>query len=222
MRPRLHAVMLPQMTYSVLHLDDVDRIPLEDGVFRPVRRALGVTAFGVNAYTADAPGDRVIEIHDELSVGAGAHEELYFVAAGEAAFEIDGEQVTAPAGTMLLIAPGTRRGATAAAPGTTVLVIGAKPGAGLPVTPFEYWYLADPAYRAGDYARAYEITSEGLAEYPDHPSLNYQLACYQALAGNRNTAIEHLRIAYEKNPATREWAAGDDDLASVRDDPALG
>ena len=34
-------------------------------------------------------------------------------------------------------------------------------------------------------------------------------------------AIEHLRIAYEHNPATREWAAGDEDLVSVRDDPAL-
>src|SRR4051794_5324136 len=173
------------MTYSVLHVDDVARIPLEDGVFRPIRRGLGVTAFGVNAYSADAAGDRVIEVHDELSMGAGGHEELYLVTAGEADFEIDGEPVAAPAGTMLLIPPGTRRGATAAVPGTTVLVIGGRPGAGLPVSPFEYWYMADPAYRAGDYARAYEIASEGLAEYPQHPSLHYQLACYQALAGDR-------------------------------------
>jgi tetratricopeptide (TPR) repeat protein len=213
--------MLPQMTYAVKHLDELDRIPLGEGIFRPIRHALGVTAFGVNAYTGDEPGDHVIEFHDETSAGAGAHEELYFVATGEAAFEIDGEQVDAPAGTMLLIPPGTRRGARAAAPRTTVLVIGAKPGAGLPVTPFEYWYLANPAYEAGDYARAYEIASAGLAEHPGHPSLNYQLACYQALAGNREKAIEHLRIAYENNRATRDWAAGDDDLASVRDDPAL-
>jgi len=130
--------MLPQMTYSVLHLDDVERIPTADGIFRPVRRALGVTAFGVNAYTADAAGDDVIESHDERSAGAGGHEELYFVATGEAAFEVDGEQVAAPAGTMLLVPPGARRSARAAKPGTTVLVIGAKPGAGLPVTPFEY------------------------------------------------------------------------------------
>src|SRR5919199_5457569 len=116
------------MTYSVLHLDELERIPLEDGIFRPIRHALGVTAFGVNAYTGDQPGDRVIETHDETSMGAGAHEELYFVATGEAAFEIDGEQVAAPTGTMLLIPPGTTRGATAAAPDTTVLVIGGKPG----------------------------------------------------------------------------------------------
>jgi mannose-6-phosphate isomerase-like protein (cupin superfamily) len=208
------------MTYSVLHLDELDRIPLAEGIFRPVRHALGVTAFGVNAYTGDAVGDHVIETHDETSMGAGAHEELYFVAAGKAAFEVDGEEVPAPAGTFLLIPPGTTRGARAAAPGTTVLVIGGKPGASR-VSPFEYWYLAQPAYDAGDYARAYEIASEGLAEYPDHPSLNYQLACYVALAGDRERAIEHLKIAYAQNPATRQWAAGDEDLVSVRDDPAL-
>jgi mannose-6-phosphate isomerase-like protein (cupin superfamily) len=213
--------MLSQMTYSVLHLDDVSRIQIAEGIFRPVRRALGVTAFGVNAYSADAAGDAVIETHDETSAGAGAHEELYFVAAGEATFDVDGEEVAAPAGTMLLIPPGTRRGARAAKPDTTVLVIGAKPGAGLPVTPFEYWYLAQPAYDAGDYARAVEIASEGLAEHPDHPSLHYQLACYEALGGNREAAIEHLSIAYANNPATREWAATDDDLAAIRDDPAL-
>ena len=214
--------MLSQMTYSVVHLDDLERIPIAEGIYRPVRRALGVTAFGVNAYTAEAAGDDVIEDHDETSAGAGGHEELYFVATGEASFAIDGDEVSAPAGTMLLIPPGTRRSARAAKPDTTVLVIGAKPGAALPVSPFEYWYLAQPAYDAGDYARAVEIASEGLADHPEHPSLRYQLACYEALAGNRDAALEHLRIAYAGNPATRKWAAGDDDLASVRDDPALG
>ena len=34
-------------------------------------------------------------------------------------------------------------------------------------------------------------------------------------------AIAHLRIAFDANPDTRRWAADDDDLVSVRDDPAL-
>jgi len=100
-------------------------------------------------------------------------------------------------------------------------VIGGVPGAAGPRTPFEYWSEAEPHYRSGDYARAVEIASQGLADWPEHASLRYQLACYEALQGHRDAAVEHLAIAFEHNPATREWAADDDDLASVRDDPAL-
>lgn len=210
------------MTYSVLHLDDVDRISAGGaGWWRPIRRALGVTAVGVNAYTADEPGAELIERHDETSFGAGGHEELYLVLTGRASFSVGGEEVDAPAGTLVLVPPGTERAATAAAPATTVLVIGGKPGAALPVSPFEHWYAAQPHYDAGDYERAVAVASEGLADWPEHPSLHYQLACYEALAGHREEAIRHLRIAYDNNPATREWAAGDEDLDSIRDDPAL-
>ena len=208
------------MSYSVLHLDDAERVPSGHAWWRPIRRALGTTGFGVNAYTADA-GAEVIETHDETSQGSARHEELYVVLTGEAAFTVDGESVPAPAGTLLLVPPGTTRGATASADGTTVLIVGGTPGAAGALAPYEHWYAAEPHYRAGDYARAIEIASEGLADWPEHPSLRYQLACYEALRGGREAAIEHLRIAYEKNPDTRRWAADDDDLASVRDDPRL-
>jgi hypothetical protein len=208
------------VSYSVLQIDDAERIPGHGFDWRPLRKALGTTAFGINGYTADAGGE-VIENHDELSQGAAGHEELYVVIAGAATFTVDGDEVAAPRGTLLVVPPGTRRGATATEDGTTVLVIGGVPGAAGPRTPFEYWYEAEPHYRSGDYARAVEVASAGLADWPEHPSLRYQLACYEALGGNREAAIEHLEIAFEKNPGTREWAAGDDDLASVRDDPAL-
>ena len=205
----------------MLHIDEAERIEGHGFWWRPLRKALGTTAFGINGYTADA-GDEVIETHDETSAGSARHEELYVVVSGAAAFTVDGDEVAAPAGTLLVVPPGTGRGATATEAGTTVLVIGGPPGAAGPRTPFEYWYEAEPHYRSGDYARAVEIASEGLADWPEHPSLRYQLACYEALGGNREAAIEHLRIAFERNPDTREWAAGDEDLASVRDDPALG
>jgi hypothetical protein len=113
------------MTHILLHLDDVEKIHAGGaGWWRPIRRTLGVTAFGINAYTADEAGDPLIETHDETSFGAGRHEE-------------------------------------------------------------------------------------------------HQLACYEALADHGEQAIEHLRIAYANNPETREWAAGDEDLANVRNDPAL-
>lgn len=204
----------------MLHIDDAERIPGHGFLWRPLRKQLGTSAFGVNGYTADAGGE-VIEDHDELSAGAAGHEELYLVIQGAATFTVDGEEVAAPQGTMVVVPPGTRRGATATEDGTTVLVIGGVPGAAGPRTPFEYWYEAEPHYRAKDYAKAVEVASKGLEDWPDHPSLRYQLACYEALQGHREEAIRHLEIAYANNPATREWAAGDEDLASVRDDPAL-
>ena len=70
---------------------------------------------------------------------------------------------------------------------------------------------------AGDYERAYEIAAEGLEHYPDNPSLHYNLACYAALAGRREDALRaHRDRASSGSPETREWAAGDSDLDSIR------
>jgi hypothetical protein len=210
------------MSASVRHVDELERIRIGGaGWWRPIRSALGVTGVAVNAYTADQAGDELIEHHDETGHGAAGHEELYVVLTGRATFTVGGEERDAPAGTLVLVGAETRRGAVAAEPDTTVLVLGGAPGAALPVSAYEYWYRAEPAYRAGDYETAAAIAGEGLAEWPRHPSLRYQLACYEALAGHREAALEHLRIAYAEGPRTREWAAGDEDLASVRDDPSL-
>lgn len=171
------------MTHTLLHLDDVDRLHAGGaGWWRPIRRTLGITAFGINAYTADDAGDPLIETHDETSFGAGRHQELYLVLSGRATFMLDRRAVDAPSGSLLLVEPGTQRGAVAASTNTTVLVIGGRPGSALPVSPYEHWYAAQPAYEAGDYARAVAIASEGLADWPEHPSLHYQLACYEARA----------------------------------------
>jgi mannose-6-phosphate isomerase-like protein (cupin superfamily) len=201
---------------SHAHIDDLDRIALEDGiVYRPIRRPLGVTGFGANAYTAERPGEHVIEPHDETSPGSAKHEELYVVLTGRAAFKVGDEQVDAPAGTLVLVPPGTHREATASEPDTSVLVIGGAPGAAGPITPFEYWYAAKPACDAGDYDTAYAIAAEGLEDHPRHGALNYQLACYAALGGRPGDARRHLEIAYQEDPRTREWAKTDEDLRSI-------
>jgi len=206
------------VSHTVTHIDELDRVPLgQVGVWRPIRRALGITSVAVNAYTGEAPGDHVIERHDELGPGSGHHEEIYVVITGRATFTLAGEEVDAPAGTIVKVDAEDVRGAKAAEAGTTVLVLGGKPGAALPPSPYEFWYAAEPAYRAGDYDQAIAIASEGLADYPDHGTLHYQLACYEALAGRREAAIEHLRIALANDDRAREWAAGDSDLDSIRD-----
>jgi hypothetical protein len=195
-----------------LHIDDLERIALPHVTFRPVRRRLGLSAFSANAYSAEQPGEPLIEDHDETTT---RHEELYIVLTGRAAFTVGGEDVDAPAGTLVLAAPGERRVATAAEPSTVVLVVGGPEGAAGPVSPFEHWYAASPAYQAGDYARAYEIASAGLADHPEHGVLHYELACYAALGGELETARRHLDTALANDPRAREWAAGDSDLAAL-------
>jgi mannose-6-phosphate isomerase-like protein (cupin superfamily) len=207
--------------YKLLALDDLERVPLDHGLWRPVRRAMGVTAFGINAYTADKAGDALIEPHDELSTGAGGHEELYLTAAGRATFTVDDQEIDVPRGSMLLVEPGTAREAAAAEDSTTVVVIGGRPGAAMPPSPFEYWYAAIPAEESGDFERAYAIVAEGLEHWPDHGSIHYALGCYAARLGRREQAFEHLQIAFREDPRTREWAAGDSDLDEIRDDLAF-
>jgi hypothetical protein len=140
---------------------------------------------------------------------------MYVVLTGHAAFKVGEEEVDGPPGTLVVVPPGTHREATATAPDTTVLVIGGAPGAAGPISPFEYWYAAQPAYDAGDYDRAYALAAEGLEEHPRHGSLNYQLACYAALGGKLDVARGHLEIAYADDPRTREWAKTDEDLRSI-------
>src|SRR3954469_10940469 len=132
------------MAFRVAHLDELERIAVAGTIYRPVRRALGVTAFGVNAYTAERAGGELIEPHDETSAGAARHEELYVVVTGHATFTVGGEEGDAPAGALVLVPVGERRVAKALAEDPTVLVIGAEPGAAGPVTPFEHWYAAQP------------------------------------------------------------------------------
>jgi len=118
---------------ATARLEDLPRITPDtpgEPAWTPIRHALGVRAFGVNAWHGDQPGDAIIEEHDELpSTGAAVgHEELYLVIAGHARFTLDGEDLDAPAGTLVAVPPNVRRAAHAVAGGTTVLAIGAPRG----------------------------------------------------------------------------------------------
>jgi hypothetical protein len=201
---------------KTLRLDDVEGIPVfETLVWKPVRKTLGVTAFGINAYTAAAAGDDVVEDHTESQYG---HEEIYVVIAGHATFTVDAEQVDAPAGTLVFLDdPAQRRSAVAKEPNTTVLAIGGLPGRH-EVSAWEYFFPALPHMRSGDYDTARRLLEEGLAEL-DAGVLHYQLACVEALAGNRERAIDELNVAVAAEERFREAARTDDDLAVLRDDP---
>ena len=201
---------------KILRLDEIDGIPVFGTLsWKPVRRPLGVTAFGINAYTAARAGDEVVEDHTEKQLG---HEEIYVVLAGHASFTVDGEAVDAPAGTLVYLDdPAERRSAVARAPHTTVLAIGGVPGSH-DVSAWEYFFPALPHMRAGDYDSARRLLGEGLEE-KDAGVLHYQLACVEALAGNRERALDELAVAVEGNERYRDAAKTDEDFASIRDDP---
>jgi hypothetical protein len=174
---------------KTLRLDDVEGIPVFGTlVWKPVRKTLGVTAFGINAYVAAEAGDEVVEEHDETALG---HEEIYLVVAGHATFTVDGETVDAPRGTLVYLDdPEQKRHAVATAPGTTVLAIGGVPGKH-EISPWEYFFPALPAIEAHDYDTARRILEEALREL-DHSALHYHLARVEALAGNEERARAEL------------------------------
>ncbi len=217
--PRCASLSSParSTTPRVLRLSEIDPISVAGVQWLPVRRPLGVTAFGINAYRAE-PGEQLIEPHDETGSGAGGHEELYVVVSGRAAFTVDGEEIDAPAGTFVFVPDReSRREAVAVEPGTSAFVVGGKAGAAGPVSPWEYWFATAPARQAGDYAAARAILVEGLREHPEHPTILYELACFHALAGEREQALEYLHRAFAGDSKLREHAARDSDLDSIRD-----
>jgi hypothetical protein len=207
--------------FQTVRLDDVQPVPALDGqlLWRPLRAVLGVRAFGVNAYTARAAGDLVVEEHDEAGSGSGGHEELYVVVAGRARFTLGGEELDAAAGTCVFLPdPAVVRSAVGLEPATTVLAIGGTVGEAYRVSPWEYFFRAGPYAAAGDWERAAAVAEEGLAEHPGSAALLYNLACFEARSGRLDDALAHLRAAHEADPEqVPAWAAEDTDLDPLRD-----
>ena len=205
--------------YAVAHLDEIDE--LDDGrcPYRPVRHHFGITAFGVNAWTAHEAGDRIINEHDESD--PDSNEELYLVLRGRAVFELDGDRVDAPAGTLVFAGPGVKRTAFAEEPGTTIIAIGGTPGKPYEPIGWELWAPIRPLYEAGEYAEAADRGRALIEAHPQSSLLFYNVACLESLTGRTNDAIDHLRRAIEMSEQFRAYAKDDSDFDPIRDEPAF-
>jgi len=199
--------------YETARLDDLRR---DDG-WAPIRLALGVQAFGVNAWTGRAAGDELIPEHDEVPTG---HEELYVVVAGHATFTVAGDQVDAPTGAIVFVRdPAARRGAIAHDPETTVLSIGAKEGEAFAAQPWETNRDVFALLNGGNPEEAKRVLLNAIDRYEDTSTLYYNLACAEALLGETDAALEHIRLALDGDPSLAAYLPEDADLASLRDDP---
>ena len=199
---------------TVVRLSALERIDIAGVHWLPLRRALGVTAFKTNAYTADA-GERLIEAHDESGSG---QEEMYILVSGRATFDVDGRAVEVDAGSVIFYSdPGSRRGAIAEEDGTLAVAVGGRAGAAGPVSSWEHRFAGQAQANAGDPAAGYATAAVALTDHPDDASLHYDLACFAALSGDREHALEHWRRAAEIDPRVRSWAAEDHDLDLIRD-----
>jgi len=203
--------------YAVAHLDEIEEVSDGRCPWRPVRHHFGITSFGANAWTGAGQGDRILNEHVEEE---DEEEELYFVHRGRARFELDGTDVDAPAGTFVFVPTGVKRTAFAEESGTTILALGGRPGHAYQVSGWDLWRPFHHLYEAGEYEEVIRLAREEI-EASGYPQPLYNLACCEALAGRRDEAIEHLRLAIETYEPLREWAANDSDFDGIREEPAF-
>jgi hypothetical protein len=112
--------------WSVRELTAVPRVTdgdPDDPEWHPLQHFFGIGTFGINLFVATRGDETLVEEHDE---GASGQQELYLVLDGSARFDLDGERVVATRHTAVAVVdPAVRRSATALAPHTMLLVVGA-------------------------------------------------------------------------------------------------
>lgn len=203
------------MSFTATRLDEIEK----RGNWIPVRDSLGIRAFGINAWRQPEPGEYVIAEHTEVMA---RHEELYVVVEGHATFTVNGEEIDAPVGTLVFVSdPDATRSAKAKEAGTTVLVVGARPGAAFETGPWEETWRenqeAMALYREQRYDEAAGVLREAVERYPDAAGIHYNLACFESLAGDDpETVVGHLQRAIDLYPQFRALARQDSDFEPVR------
>jgi len=109
------------MTHAIV---DKNEVEARRGVFRPLRSALGVTAFGLNQLELP-PGGEGPE-HDHTGDG---QEEVYAIIGGSGKAIIDGEEHELRPGHFVFTSPEARRQMVAGPDGLAWIGIGCRPGA---------------------------------------------------------------------------------------------
>ena len=178
--------------YTILSLEEVETAPHLGSNLIPVRHALGFRPAGVNAWKADA-GGQLIPPHEEDS----GSEELYVVVRGRAKFTIGEEEAEAAAGTLVFVPAEVFRTAVAAEDETIVFVVGGWIGEAFKASGWDSFALATRYREEGRLDEARAVMEQLIAQQPDYWATSYAAGRLEALAGNSDSAFEHLRRAKE-------------------------
>ncbi len=73
--------------------------------------------------------------------------------------------------------------------------------------------------RTGQLGKAIAVTEAAYRVAPDKPLIMYNLACYLALAGDRERALAWLGRALRRDQSFRKLVAEETDFDSLRSDP---
>jgi hypothetical protein len=116
--------------YTVSTTADMPDVPTladpGDPHWKPIQHYLGISAFGINLFTADDAGIELASSHDEAESG---QEEVYVVLAGRVQVTVGDARFEAEAGTVVAITdPTLPRSVTSLGAGTSVLAVGCRPG----------------------------------------------------------------------------------------------
>ena len=185
---------------------------------RPVRHHLGITAFGINSWTA-----KTREIASSTSTTrptTGARSSTSWCRGAPCSSST--ERQRRPAGTFVFVPPGVMRTAFAEEPGTTILAVGGIPGRHTSRTAGR----SGPAYRRSTRRRntpPWPTAGRELVEAnPPVPGALLQPRllreprgpdgrCDRATSGRRPKAVRRFR----------EYAKDDSDFDPIRDEPAF-
>jgi quercetin dioxygenase-like cupin family protein len=110
------------MAHAVVDAANIEA--LNNGIFKPLRQALGVSAFGVNQL--ELPPNVEGPEHDHAVDG---QEEVYAVVRGSGTVRVEGEELELAPGRFVYLSPDAKRQMVAGPDGLAWIGIGCQPGA---------------------------------------------------------------------------------------------
>ncbi len=108
------------MTYTIL---DPSTVEQHHGVLRPLRQALGVSAFGINKLELGANAEGFE--HDHAGDG---QEEVYVIVGGSGSIRVDGEESPLVPGNVVFLSPEAKRQMVSGPDGLSWVGVGCQPG----------------------------------------------------------------------------------------------